>query len=155
MIAALQKDHYLLTTKDGGPALERIKIARYVDDLLRKKAVQAEFLDMSGLDVLTDWISPNPDGSYPLPQVVELVFDILERLPIDTRYLENSKIAKIVSHYANGDTELKYISGRALNIIQKWQAIVYNLSYKYDQDGFHEQKQRDLRERIQAIKARD
>jgi glutamate racemase len=32
---------------------------------------------------------------------------------------------------------------------------VYNLSYQYDKEGYHEQKQRDLRERIQTIKARD
>lgn len=32
---------------------------------------------------------------------------------------------------------------------------MYNLSYKYDQEGFHEKKQRDLRQRIQAIKSRD
>ena len=32
---------------------------------------------------------------------------------------------------------------------------MFKLSYEYDTDGFHEEKQRDLRKRIQAIKARD
>jgi hypothetical protein len=64
----------------------------------------------------------------------------LESLPIDSTALENSQIAKKVSVYAHGKTELKYLENRALSIIQKWQSIVYNLSYKYDQDGFHEKK---------------
>ncbi len=64
----------------------------------------------------------------------------MESLPIDSTALENSQIAKKVSVYAHGKTELKYLENRALSIIQKWQSIVYNLSYKYDQDGFHEKK---------------
>lgn len=76
-------------------------------------------------------------------------------MPIEQSHIENSKIVKVVSAYAHGLTELRYLDGRALSLIQKWQAVVYNLSYKYDKDGFHEKKQRELRERIQAIKARD
>jgi hypothetical protein len=81
MIKALHADHNSIKHKTG-PALARIKMLRQIDDLLRKKAVQVEFLDLQGLEVLSKWIDQNPDQSYPLPQVVEMVFDILERLPI-------------------------------------------------------------------------
>jgi hypothetical protein len=52
--------------------------------------------------------------------VVESVFDILERLPMDSRFLENSSIAKKVSLYAHGKSELHYLELKALNIIQRW-----------------------------------
>lgn len=119
MINALQKDHAIISQKQG-PALERVKIITSIDNLLRKRPIQNYFLENKGLEILSDWINENPDGGYPLPQVVESVFDILERLPIDTRFLEDSSIAKVVSRYAHGQTELKYLSNRALNIIQKW-----------------------------------
>jgi len=61
-----------------------------VEDLLKKKQIQIEFLENGGLEVLASWISHNPDQSFPLPQIIELVFDILEKLPIENRYLENS-----------------------------------------------------------------
>lgn len=93
----------------------------------------------------------NPDKSYPLAQVIELVFEILEKLPIDSHHLENSNIAKILSLYAHNLTGYPHLANKALNIIQRWQAIVYKLSYKYDDEGFHEKKQRDLRERITQI----
>ena len=60
--------------------MARVKMIKKVDDLLRKQKIQSQFLDMMGLEVLASWISANPNGGYPLPQVVELVFDILERL---------------------------------------------------------------------------
>ncbi len=119
-----------------------------MDSLLMKKPIQTEFLDLSGLEALAFWIRQNPDGSYPLPQVVESVFEVLDRLPINANYLENSSIAKAVSVFADKETELHYLEHKALSIIQKWQSIVYNLSYRYDKEGFHQKKQRDLRQRI-------
>ena len=54
-----------------------------------------------------------------------------------------------MSLYAYGRTELSHLSTPALNIIHRWQSIVYNLSYNYDKSN-HDAKQRDLRERISA-----
>jgi hypothetical protein len=130
-------------------------LLKEMEQFLRKRNIQIEFLELGGLDVLANWINQNPDGSFPLPQVVESVFQILDHFPITSEILENSKIAKVVSLYAHGKTELRYMQHTALTLIQKWQSIVYNLSYQYDKEGFHEQKQRDLRQRIHAIKARD
>jgi hypothetical protein len=56
-----------------------------------------------------------------------------------------------LSLYAHNLTGYPHLSTRALNIIQRWQAIVYNLSYQYDKEGVHELKQRDLRERIKQL----
>jgi hypothetical protein len=64
----------------------------------------------------------NPDRSFPLCQVVELVFDILERLALSTKHLEESTIAKVLSYYAENLTGMPELTNRALSILQKWQA---------------------------------
>lgn len=97
--------------------MARIKLVKHVDDLMKKRAIQAEFLDQQGLEVLASWIEENPDKSYPLPQVVELTFDILERLSIESSHLENSRLPKVVQLYAHGATQMKYLESRALSII--------------------------------------
>jgi len=68
--------------------------------------------------------------------------------------LEKTKIAIVLSLYAKNLCGYPHLANRALNIIQRWQAIVYKLSYKYDEEGFHEKKQRDLREKIKQIGSR-
>jgi len=40
----------------------------------------------------------------------------------------------------------------ATKLLQKWQTVVYQLSYEYDQDGMHEIKQRDLRRRLEVLR---
>ena len=116
MIRCCQEDHQTIVD-ESGPAIARIKLIKEMSALLMKKPIQAEFLDFNGLEALSFWIDQNPDGSYPLPQVVESVFEVLERLPMDSRFLENSRIAKVVSLYAHGKTEHHYLEHRALAII--------------------------------------
>ncbi|CDW75299.1 cg9915-pa [Stylonychia lemnae] len=152
MKKVVQEDHYAIMSQQ--PAISRLCLIREVDEELRKKMVQHEFLAQGGIKVLSDWISENPDGSYPLVQVIELVYTILENLPIESQHLEQSKIAKVLSLYAKNLCGYPHLANRALTIIQRWQAIVYKLSYKYDEDGYHERKQRDLREKIKQIGSR-
>ena len=86
--------------------------------------------------------------------MIEKVFDVLESLPIDSHHLEHSNIARVLSLYANNHCGYPHLATRALNIIQRWQAIVYKLSYKYDDEDTHAIKQRDLREKIKQIGGR-
>lgn len=43
----------------------------------------------------------------------------------------------------------------ATKLLQKWQTVVYQLSYEYDKDGQHEIKQRDLRRRLEVLRELD
>jgi hypothetical protein len=81
MVDAHLRDHNAIKTKNG-PAIHRIMLLKEVELMLKKKVAQEEFIALGGLDVLAHWISLNPDGSCPLPQVVESVFEILDMLPI-------------------------------------------------------------------------
>lgn len=87
MIEAVLEDHKTIQSKNG-PALRRIMLLKEMDQLLRKRNIQIEFLNLSGLEILANWIDQNPDGSFPLPQVVESVFQILDRFPITSECLE-------------------------------------------------------------------
>ncbi len=66
MISALHYDQDAINSRSG-PALARVKMIQDLETLLKKKPVQMEFLEQSGLEVLAHWISANPDYSYPLP----------------------------------------------------------------------------------------
>ena len=41
---------------------------------------------------------------------------------------------------------------KATKLLQKWQTVVFKLSYEYDQEGLHEVKQRDLRRRLEVLR---
>ena len=43
----------------------------------------------------------------------------------------------------------------ATKLLQKWQTVVYKLSYDYDKEGQHEIKQRDLRRRLEVLREND
>ena len=81
-------------------------------------------------------------------QVVELVFDILERLPLQRENIENTQLTMVMHLYIENCTGMPEMANRALNIIQRWQAMIFGLSYKYDKEGAHERKQRELRETL-------
>ena len=40
-------------------------------------------------------------------------------------------------------------------MLQKWQTVVYQLSYEYDPEGLHEVKQRDLRKRLEVLREQE
>jgi hypothetical protein len=95
MIEAVLEDHKTIQSKRG-PALHRIMLLKEMDQMLRKRNIQMEFLQLGGLEILANWIDQNPDGSFPLPQVVESVFQILDHFPMTSECLEQSSIAKVV-----------------------------------------------------------
>jgi hypothetical protein len=95
MIEAVLEDHKTIQSKRG-PALHRIMLLKEMDQMLRKRNIQMEFLQLGGLEILANWIDQNPDGSFPLPQVVESVFQILDHFPMTSECIEQSSIAKVV-----------------------------------------------------------
>lgn len=127
MEQALQADYQCIihnsNLKQGEkatPAINRLMLLSEVDNCLRKKPMQIEFLQQGGLQVLANWISQNPDGNYPLAQVIEKVFEILEYLPVESRHLEHSKVVSILAQYSNNRCHYPHLENRALNIIQHW-----------------------------------
>lgn len=49
------EDHKAIKSKKG-PALHRIMLLKEMEQLLRKRNIQIEFLELGGLEVLTNWI---------------------------------------------------------------------------------------------------
>lgn len=128
-------------------------------NLMNKKHIQQVFLVNHGCRFLEMWLERNPDDSYPPVQVVECVLSVLDRLPIDQEDLESCNIAHMVTQYAASETSggedceiPKTIISAATKLLQKWQTVVYQLSYEYDKEGEHEIKQRDLRRRLEVLR---
>ena len=60
------------------------------------------------------------------------------------------------SNSSNGDNHIPVsLISTATKLLQKWQTVVYQLSYEYDKDGQHEIKQRDLRRRLEVLRELD
>ena len=140
----------------SGKAMNRFHLLAKLQAQLRKKGVQKWFLHLSGCEALERWLSPNPDGSFPPQQVVETALDVLDALPIEIEHLQNSNIAKVLQYYAGGRAvQDAKITQRATHLLQRWRVTVYNLSYEYDEEGLHELRHRELRRKLEVVKAFD
>jgi hypothetical protein len=63
-----------------------------------------------------------------------------------------------VTQYASQSTLDQFpteLISTATKLLQKWQTVVYKLSYDYDKEGQHEIKQRDLRRRLEVLREND
>ena len=147
--------------KKGKSARYRFQMMEEVSQLIRKKHIQSIFLEMHGCRFLEMWISLNPDGSFPPIQLIDCVISILDSLPINQDHLESCQVARALTTYAqqssqaedNPDLKLPQdLISKATKLLQKWQTVVFQLSYEYDQDGMHEIKQRDLRRRLEVLR---
>jgi len=76
--------------------------------------------------------------------VIEIVLEILERLPIDREHLEECDIARKLSIYAKASKEIgmQGLTTKATHLLQRWQVTVFQLSYEYDKD---EVQQKELK----------
>lgn len=92
---------------------------------------------------------------------MECVLQVLDKLPITQDHLESCQVARAVTQFAasNGTGSENQIPASlistATKLLQKWQTVVYQLSYEYDKDGQHEIKQRDLRRRLEVLRELD
>lgn len=157
MNAATDDDSVSLTDPDKNlQATYRFKMLGQVDAVLKKKPNLMTFLDAGGLTSLEKWLKPNSDQSYAPIQVIELVLELLERLPVELHHLESSGIARVLQLYVSGKAFCgPKIAAQATSLLQRWQVGVYNLSYEYDERGLHELKQRELRRKLEVLRGVD
>lgn len=47
------------------------------------------------------------------------------------------------------------ITQRATHLLQRWRVTVYQLSYEYDEEGLHEMRHRELKRKLEVVKAFD
>jgi hypothetical protein len=80
--------------------MHRFEMLPRTSEILQKLTHQQLFLDYGGCVILQKWLMQNPDGSYPAFQIVELVFDVLEKLPIIIEHLQECEVARVIQQYA-------------------------------------------------------
>ena len=105
MDSANDLDHQALAEaiqglRKSSRAMHRFQMLAKASEVLEKQNNQSLFLDYGGCLVLQKWLMQNPDGSYPPFQVVELVFDVLEKLPITIDHLQEREVARVIQQYA-------------------------------------------------------
>ena len=131
MAYANDQDHNTISEVMAGErtshqAMHRFLLLGKINDQLKRKGVQNQFLELGGCQLFEKWLMQNPDGTYPPYQVVEQVFEVLENLPIEIDHLQNCSIAKVLQLYACDKAQLgQSIASRATHLLQRWQVTVY------------------------------
>jgi hypothetical protein len=87
--------------------------------------------------------------------MIECILNVLDKLPITEDVLSECQVARTLAIYATTKDLTPELVSQATKLLQKWQTVVYKLSYEYDQEGQHEMKQRDMRSRLDVLRALD
>jgi hypothetical protein len=138
MKEAVLADHKAI--EEGQPALRRFQMLEELVELMRKKHIQKSFLSMQGINFLEAWLEKNPDNSHPPLQVVESVLMVLDMLPVTQDVLSESNIGRLLAtDYAQSGSVTEPlpadIVSASTKLLQKWQTVVFKLSYEYDREG--------------------
>ena len=85
---------------------------------------------------------------------------VLDKLPVSQDVLSDSNIGRLLAtEYAQSSHTVEplpaEIVSSATKLLQKWQTVIFKLSYEYDREGQHEIKQRDLRKRLEVLRDLD
>lgn len=127
---------------------------REVDKLLFKKSHTDAFIRQRGPEVLSAWLIPfttkngvksrvlgsgnraaDVELVYPSLELVEGVIRVLEKLPIDAEYLQDSCLLDSVRIYAKCDgTDFLSVKGAAQKLLNRWADAVENYKLKQDPD---------------------
>lgn len=143
------------------PAFQRFKILSEVENILRKtEEWQITFQDNNGMQCLSDWLDPMPDGSYPNPKIVSTVLGCLDKLCIDQNEVDDSlqmleatpNIEINLDTYSGNNPEALALLGPsynscrniAKNIIDKINRARNKIQTVYDEDGRHDDGWRQL-----------
>ncbi len=130
MQAIYEKDK--LSFFKGEPALGKAKLLRKALAELSCKKVGEYFLAEGGVEVVSNWLEPLPDGTYHRAKYVEDMLDLLKKLKLEYSQVEDTSLGKIMSCLAQDKFELKsYDVKRVANImLDKWKREVMELNFE-------------------------
>lgn len=126
---AIRKDKDLMIKKL--PSLEKLKLLKYIEQLLVKKAFASEFLRQGGLNYLQEFICKNRDGTYPVFNQIERVLELLDSMPIERVHLEDCNIGRYVNDISDYIQDSINISRKAKKLFNKWTRILNDSDINY------------------------
>lgn len=92
--------------------------------------MQDPFLDKAGCHVLSSWLVPMPDKTYPNPKIVMCILNCINRLPITSGYLSECRLEDSLELYKDGDPGSGYNECQMLakNILNNWYRATRDLN---------------------------
>ncbi|KAJ3200698.1 Transcription factor iws1 [Entophlyctis luteolus] len=118
------------------PALAKIKMLPQVNVNLAKQHWHDQLLDNNILDAMKLWLEPlRSDGSLPNLDIQKSMFNSLQKLPINTDHLRDSKIGRVVMFYTKCDRTTPSILKLANELLEKWMRPILGRSQDYKKSG--------------------
>lgn len=113
-------------------AIEKLKILPQTIPQLRRRDLQAAFLDNKVLHAVANWLSPYDDGSLPPLEVREQCLKILPDFhSINPDHLKSSGLGRAVMLLSKHPKELKLNKKRAKALIAEWAKPIFGVAQEY------------------------
>lgn len=104
-------------------AFKRLLMINQIEKTLIKQDMHEPFINLKGCQILSTWLMPMPDKTYPNAKIVMMILQSLDRLPITTDNLEECKdLEYYVDIYRKGNAGQSHKECQALakSILNKW-----------------------------------
>lgn len=86
MTDALEED--IKSNKQRKTAFKRLLLIGRIESTLIKQDMQEPFLNKKGCQIMSTWLMPLPDNTFPNAKIVSCILHCLDRLPITRDNLE-------------------------------------------------------------------
>ena len=104
--------------KCGMPSTRKLKLFPSVVPQLLRREWREVFIEAGVLDVISEWLSPLPDGSLPFYEIRNHLFIILQKFDLhDTELIRSSRIDQMVRHLSEHPMENKKNKRLALELM--------------------------------------
>lgn len=117
--------------ENGKPALNKVKMLPEVVNVLTKHSLADSILDGNLLESVRIWLEPLPDASLPSYEIQKELFNALDRLPIKTIHLRESKLGQVVLFYQKSKRPHPQIKRLADKLVGDWTRPIMGRSDNY------------------------
>lgn len=121
----------IANNKQGRPGLEKLKLLPKVLKKLKHINFATIFLDANGLDVINNFISMLPDGSWPLSSVRVKIYHIIYKLPATIEHLRSTRLGRTLTLLQSSPKEFPKNKKIIQGIKDKWSRIICTIPVDY------------------------
>ncbi|KAJ3334345.1 Transcription factor iws1 [Blyttiomyces sp. JEL0837] len=119
------------------PAVAKMKLLAAVTSQLAKSPIYEQFLDNNILEAMKLWLEPlRRDGSLPSLDVQWAMFTTLQKMPITTIHLRESRIGRVVMFYTKCERVVPSIKKIANELLDKWMRPILGRSKNYRERSY-------------------
>jgi len=106
--------------KNGRAATSKLKMLNRVLAVLEKSVWHDQIMENELLGAVRMWLEPLPDGSLPSLDIRRNLLFALNKMPITTEYLRESRIGRVVMFMYKCEKEVPELRKMAGELINKW-----------------------------------